>query len=156
MAISIREGDYRTVENNIIIQPVVPFGVHVGHVGNHDIIRRNIIVTDGDVYYMNDAPPDHPVVSELNNNLYFQPSPGWGDRTVITVNHRGKPVRKYTFEEWQELGYDVDSIVDDPLFVDLDNDDFRLKPDSPALKLGFKNIDQSWGITDEFPKMWLD
>ena len=156
MAISIREGDYRTVENNIIIRPVVPFGVHVGHVGNHDIIRRNIFVTDNDAYYMNDAPPGHPVVSELNNNLYFQPTPGWGDRTVITVNHRGKPVSKYTFGDWQELGYDVDSVVDDPLFVDMDNDDFQLKPDSPALKLGFKNIDQSWGITDEFPEMWRE
>jgi len=49
-----------------------------------------------------------------------------------------------------------DAVVDDPMFVDLDNDDFRLKPDSPALKLGFKNIDQSWGITDEFPDMWRE
>jgi len=153
-AISIREGDYRTVENNIIIKPVVPFGVHVGHPGNHDVIRRNIIVSDGDMFYMNDAPAEHPVVSEFNNNVYFHPTPGWGERTTISVRHRGKPVRKYTFKEWQELGYDADSVVDDPLFVDFENEDYRLKPESPALKLGFKNIDMSWGITDEFPEMW--
>ena len=28
----------------------------------------------------------------------------------------------------------------DPLFVDPDKDDYRLKPDSPALKLGFQPI----------------
>ena len=47
------------------------------------------------------------------------------------------------FETWQEKGKDVGSIVADPLFVDAENDDFRLKPDSPALKLGFKPIDLS-------------
>ena len=31
----------------------------------------------------------------------------------------------------------------DPLFVDADNGDYRLKPDSPALKLGFQPIDIS-------------
>ena len=156
MAISIREGDYRTVENNIIIQPVVPFGVHVGHPGNHDIIRRNIIVTDGSIYYMNDAPTHHPLVSELNYNCYFQPTPGWGDRSVITVKYRGEPMKKYTIDEWQALGYDTDSIVDDPLFFDLENDDFRLRPESPALELGFENIDTSWGITEEFSEMWRE
>ena len=155
-AISIREGDYRTVENNIIIKPVVPFGVHVGHVGNSDILRHNIIVSDGDMYYMNDAPAEHPVVSELNNNIYWHPTPGWGDRTTISVRHRGKPVRKYTLGEWQELGYDEDSIVEDPMFVDFENGDFRVKAESPALELGFKNFDMNWGITDEFPEMWRE
>jgi len=157
MAISIREGDYRTVENNIIIQPVVPFGVHVGHPGNHDVIRHNIIVTDQDIYYMNDAPAEHPVVSELDNNVYWHPTPGWGERTTITVRHRGKAVKKYTLQQWQEAGYDRDSVVlEESPFVDFENDDFRVKADSPALEVGFKNFDMSWGLTDEFPEMWRE
>jgi len=24
----------------------------------------------------------------------------------------------------------------------------------PALKIGFKNFDMNWGLTDEFPEMW--
>ncbi|HUT30041.1 MAG TPA: right-handed parallel beta-helix repeat-containing protein [Sedimentisphaerales bacterium] len=155
MAISIREGDYRTVENNIIIKPVVPFGIHVGYTDNHDVIRRNIIVTDGDIYYMNDAPPQHPYLSEVNNNLFYHPSPGWGDRTVITVRPRGKGLEKYTLGEWRQLGYDKDSAVKDPLFVDSENDDYRVREESPALKLGFRNFDMNWGLTDDFPEKWL-
>ncbi len=44
------------------------------------------------------------------------------------------------FAAWQKLGRDVHSVVGDPMFVDAEKDDYRLKPDSPALKLGFKPI----------------
>ena len=48
-----------------------------------------------------------------------------------------------SFEEWQKNGYETHSIVADPLFVDAANDDYSLKPDSPAFQLGFKPIDVS-------------
>ena len=48
-----------------------------------------------------------------------------------------------SFEEWQKRGFDTHSIVADPLFVDAAKDDYSLKPDSPAFKLGFKPIDLS-------------
>ncbi|MCK4417413.1 MAG: hypothetical protein KAV99_04540 [Candidatus Latescibacteria bacterium] len=40
-------------------------------------------------------------------------------------------------------GYDTHSIVADPMFVDPGHDDYRLRPESPALKLGFQPIDVS-------------
>ena len=47
------------------------------------------------------------------------------------------------FEKWQEEGFDTHSVIGDPLFVDATRDDYRLKPESPALKLGFQPIDVS-------------
>ncbi|MFC1737842.1 right-handed parallel beta-helix repeat-containing protein [Planctomycetota bacterium] len=48
-----------------------------------------------------------------------------------------------TFEDWKKLGFDTHSIIADPLFVDPENHDYSLRPDSPALKMGFKPIDLS-------------
>lgn len=41
---------------------------------------------------------------------------------------------------WQNAGWDKNSLVADPLFVDWKNDNWRLKPESPAFKLGFKAL----------------
>ena len=41
---------------------------------------------------------------------------------------------------WQAQGQDQHSVVADPQFVDPKKDDYRLKPGSPAFKLGFKPI----------------
>lgn len=67
----------------------------------------------------------------LDRNLYF-------DRSR-------KPLRfgTRTFAEWQRLGADAHSIVADPLFVDAARGDFRLKPGSPAKKIGFVPFDLS-------------
>ncbi|MDR1923111.1 MAG: right-handed parallel beta-helix repeat-containing protein [Planctomycetaceae bacterium] len=46
-----------------------------------------------------------------------------------------------SFEAWQKRGYDQNSIIADPLFVDPDHFNFQLKPESPALKRGFEQID---------------
>lgn len=43
----------------------------------------------------------------------------------------------------QNDGVDTNSLAVDPMFVDPDNGDFRLKPSSPALELGFLPLDMS-------------
>ena len=45
-----------------------------------------------------------------------------------------------SWDKWREMGFDANSIVADPLFVDAENGDYRLKPESPALKLGIKQL----------------
>ena len=57
---------------------------------------------------------------------------------------------------WQALGFDQHSLVADPLFVDPDRDDYRLKPESPALQLGFFQVpvDRIGPYQDELRASW--
>jgi hypothetical protein len=43
-------------------------------------------------------------------------------------------------ENWRARGHDKNSVVEDPLFRAVEADDYRLKSDSPALKMGFQPI----------------
>jgi hypothetical protein len=53
--------------------------------------------------------------------------------------HQADPLSDWA--AWQDAGWDKNSLIADPLFVDAEHDDYRLKPESPALlKLGFKPI----------------
>jgi hypothetical protein len=47
------------------------------------------------------------------------------------------------WNDWLALGQDRGSLLADPKFVNAVARDYRLRPDSPALKLGFKPIDLS-------------
>ena len=57
---------------------------------------------------------------------------------------------------WRKLGFEEHSVIADPGFVDPAHDDYRLKPDSPALKLGIKTIpvDQIGPYQDELRASW--
>ena len=55
-----------------------------------------------------------------------------------------------TFGEWRKKGFDFHSIIEDPLFVNPEKDDYRLMKDSPAFKLGFRQIDVSTVGTREW------
>ena len=60
-------------------------------------------------------------------------------------NASGKPVLfgTKTLAEWQAVGQDKNSLIADPLFVDAERGDFRLKPGSPAPQIGFEPWDFS-------------
>lgn len=65
----------------------------------------------------------------MDENIYWDP-------TQKPLNFAGK-----TFAEWQALGNDTRSLIADPLFVAPEKGDWTLKPESPALKLGFVPFD---------------
>ena len=73
------------------------------------------------------GPGDRLKGTHTDHNLYWCPTdPAWGQRYL---------------DGQQRLGVETDSLCADPQFVDLEKGDLRLRPDSPAWKLGFQPID---------------
>lgn len=70
---------------------------------------------------------------EADWNLYFNPQ----------LERDKVQFAKEDFAAWQKRGKDAHSLYADPLFVDVEKFDFRLKPESPAFQLGFRPIDMS-------------
>ena len=94
------------------------------------IVERNIFyVTQGELFHNDGGRGDFR--SKWNRNLYWRAD--------------GKSPRFYggTFEQWQAKGMEQEGLVANPQFVDAAGYDFRLQPDSPALRLGFQPIDTS-------------
>jgi hypothetical protein len=165
IALTMREGDYRIVENNIFIKPKNPPSANLAYENNSNVFVRNIVVTSskagpsrvgnapGDSYSMILPPLKGPVVKELDYNLFFNDLGRFGATLII---REPVPPKRYNLEEWQALGYDQHSVFADPMFVDPAKGDYRVKPESPALKLGFKNFDLSEvGLLSDFPMEWL-
>lgn len=67
-----------------------------------------------------------PVSCVFSQNLY------WREQTPTRITFAGM-----TFGEWQALGQDSGSLVANPQFLNHRRGDFRLRPSSPALDLGF-------------------
>ena len=92
------------------------------------VFERNIIyLTQGSLFHNDGGRTDNR--SRWDSNLFWRTD--------------GQPLEFYEddFEAWQARGLGRHSLIADPQFVDADRFDFRLKPDSPALKLGFQPID---------------
>ena len=66
----------------------------------------------------------------------------WHGGLPVTVGQWGMKdtPSQLSWEQWQAKGFDTHSVVADPLFVDPDNGDYRLQPESPAFQLGFERI----------------
>jgi len=122
------------VENNIFAdgsEYLITLNNYLGKYKGNKLVR-NIIYTDLD-------PPGAVRVSRWKADLDFLL-----DFNVYWLNGTTPPeIAGVPWERWREWGFDKHSVVADPLFVDVSKEDFRLKPGSPALKLGFKPIDLS-------------
>jgi hypothetical protein len=67
----------------------------------------------------------------IDRNIYFNPAPA-GQPFAFSAR---------SFADWRRLGFDRHSRTVDPLFADAVHHDFRLRPDSPALAMGFIPFD---------------
>ncbi len=112
-------------ENNIFISdnnPIFSIGYTKDREGNNhnELLDKHIISVRNLFYDTSGKTPNFLCLGNAENNVV------------------------YSIKQAQnEIHYDTDSIVADPLFVDLENYDFTLKADSHAFALGFKPIDMS-------------
>ena len=139
------------MENNLVYNTKT--GSFHQHYGKENIIRNNIFVDSMLHQVQATRVEQHLSFTFEKNIVYWQTGPLLaGPWTKITINMdnncywnaAGQPVTfaGLTLDQWrQQQKHDQHSIIADPLFVDAKNRDFHLKPDSPALKLGFKPFD---------------
>ncbi len=129
LGVKLREGFFRRVENNIIINGFG--GFHIWMPGCDDVISRNIFVSDKPYQFIRANPR---YAKEFDYNVFYN------DKGMPMITGVGKPI---TLKQWQEKGFDRHSVFADPLFVDADNGNYQVKVQSPALQLGFKNFDMN-------------
>jgi hypothetical protein len=140
-------------ENNVVYR--ANDGCLHQHYGRDNMIRNNIFAfaTHGQIIRTrNEA---HRSFVCLRNIVYYAQGEPLGDNFRLgqhqfDYNCYWNPTGKkpvfpggLSFPQWQAQRQDVHSIVADPKFFDAERFDFRLKADSPALKLGFQSIDTS-------------
>jgi hypothetical protein len=114
-----REGFYRVVDNNIMVNN--SFCPHVWYRDSQDVFRHNIIWGGYRPAHM----ATKPWGKEMDDNL------------VVKVGMNGTSPAT---ELQNASGRDEDSIDADPQFIDALHGDYRVKDGSPALALGFVNF----------------
>jgi len=145
------EGSTGIVMENNLVYNTKTGGFHQ-HYGKENIIRNNIFAFSK-LHQLQATRVEQHLSFTFENNIVY-----WN--TGVMLNGRWKEVKinmdkncywdtrgeeikpaGLTFKQWQELGRDKNSIIADPLFVNPEKYDFHLKPNSPALKIGFKPFD---------------
>lgn len=95
--------------------------------------ERNIVLTKGQPIYTGGG----------IDNIHADANLFWDvDGAPLTWARNHKKAEDYQpLDVLKEKGYDLNSVVADPKFVNAEAGDFTLAPDSPAFAMGFKPID---------------
>jgi hypothetical protein len=140
------------MENNLVYN--VKTGTYHQHYGQDNVIRNNIFAYSMEGQIQRSRIEAHRSFSFTHNIVLWKQSElytsggGFKDENVVSESNlywdaSGKPVTFHGegLEAWQAKGKEKGSVVADPLFVDPENGDFRLKPGSPAARIGFTEFD---------------
>ncbi|MEZ6122393.1 MAG: right-handed parallel beta-helix repeat-containing protein [Planctomycetaceae bacterium] len=140
------------MENNLVYR--TRSGGYHQHYGRDNLIRNNIFAFSREYQVKRSRVEDH-LSFTLERNIIAWDSGelfhGYWTDANVKLNHNlywksgGGPIdfAGRSFEQWQADGKDEDSIIADPLFVDATGDDFRLKPGTPATRIGLIPFDSS-------------
>lgn len=140
------------MENNLVYRTWT--GSFHQHYGKDNIIRNNILVNSRKWQIRRTRIEKHRSFTFTRNIVYWTTGPllysNWKDGQFdmdynLYFNAASRPVgfAGMTLAQWRAKGKDVHSVIADPGFLDVPKDDYRLRDNSPALKLGFKPFDLS-------------
>ena len=143
-----------TAEHNLIYR-TKSAGFHQ-HYGENNVVRDNVFAWGEEAQLMRTRAEDHLSFQIENNIVVARDAPilgsDWsGSRANYQLNSNlywdaggaAPQFKGQTLEQWQAGGQDAGSVVADPLFVDAAHDNYALRPNSPALKIGFQPFDWS-------------
>ena len=134
--IMLQGGKDNIIVNNTFVDSTLR-QMHIANFASNStgqVLERNIFYyTDAEAFLIGGGSVNQDVI-RVDSNLYFCAG---GDELRVGV--RGIA----SFEDWRKKGFDANSTIADPLFVDPENDNYALQPNSPAFALGFRPIDTS-------------
>jgi len=136
-----------TLENNLVYNTKT--GSFHQHYGKENVVRNNILVCSQNPQIAATRVEEHLSFTLEHNIVYWKTGALFGGpwnqiRANVDYNcYFNAAGDAITFAgmdlaAWQKLGRDQHSIIADPMFIDPENHDYHLRPESPALKIGFK------------------
>jgi hypothetical protein len=144
------EGSTAIVQENNLVYNTKTGGYHQ-HYGKENVIRNNIFAFSQEGQLQRSRVEQHLSFTFEQNIVYWTEgtlfSGAWGDKNVVVRNNifwnaSGAPdAAAKVADQLKKQNKAEGNEVADPKFVDAARYDFRLKDDSPALKLGFKPFD---------------
>ncbi|HLY09172.1 MAG TPA: right-handed parallel beta-helix repeat-containing protein [Planctomycetota bacterium] len=147
-AIYFDEGSTGVLAENNVAYRCKSNGFHQ-HYGKENTLRNNVFALNQEAQIARTRKEDHFTLLFDRNIVY------WTEGKLLSGNWDGKQFRwqRNLFwnpngttglpETWKDQGLDQESVIADPLFVAPEKGDFTLRPNSPALKMGFQPIDVS-------------
>ena len=141
-------------ENNLVYR--VRDGCIHQHYGKENVFRNNMLAFSEEGQLAITRAEPHLSFTFEHNIVYWDEGRllgygGWrsGARVILRNNLYWRAGGKAfdfdgkTWEQWRAAGNDEGSLCADPMFVNAEAGDFRLRPGSPAAAVGFKPFDFS-------------
>lgn len=157
--------DYVTIRNNILanlqkknLEGYLLTAIYAKGIGNR--IENNVCVNNDEraaaisTFQMNGEPNNNIIVERnifYNTGKYIYNFANWEDNRLKCSDYnlfyntlgsyliKGAPISSQ-LSSWIKSGYDKHSLIEDPLFMDWENGDYRLRYDSKIYKLGYKDV----------------